>query len=250
VILLLGGTREGREIAGLLAQEGYPLIVSVANRYGRELLPANIACREGRLNQEQLDAFLREKQIRLLIDATHPFAAEVSQNAVCACQTCGVQYLRFERESTPLPDSPLIHPVDDFVQAARLALGLGKRIFLTIGSKNLAVFVEEAKQRQALVFARVLPLPAVIAACSHLLPPAQIIALQGPYSRAFNQALFHEYRAEVVVAKESGAEGGTPAKIEAAQALGLPLVIIKRPVIDYPHQVGSCQELLTTIAQM
>ncbi|MBI5789587.1 MAG: precorrin-6A reductase [Candidatus Schekmanbacteria bacterium] len=247
MILVFAGTKEGREIANLLIQEGYPLIVSVTDNYGKKLLPPNVMCHQGKLNQEQLAEFIVNHRINLMIDATHPFAVEASQNAIDVCKKKHVEYIRFEREKAVLPKSPLIHLVKDFPEAARLAVTTGKRIFLTIGSKNIAVFCALAKKSKAEIVLRVLPSPGVLENCLKYLSPSRIIALQGPCSVALNKAMFQEYQTDVIVTKDSGREGGTEAKIEAALSLAIPIIIIQRPAVIYPNQVNNYQELLTKV---
>ena len=220
----------------------------------------------GRRNQEELVSLLRQKGITLLIDATHPFAQEASRNARAAASITGIPYIRFERPATDFSTdfmmaggASIIHPVADYDEAATKAVALGDVIFLAIGSKNLARFrqavrqtvAEAAVRRQKRLIARVLPDPTVMKICLDLgFRPADIVAMQGPFSRELNRALLEHFHAEVLVTKESGPTGGTPEKIQAAQDLGIPVVLIQRPQLDYGLVVRDYAALFGHIGQL
>jgi precorrin-6A/cobalt-precorrin-6A reductase len=220
----------------------------------------------GRRNQEELATLLRQQGIALLIDATHPFAQEASRNARAAATITGIPYIRFERPSTDLSTdfmmaegASIIHTVADYDEAAAKAAALGDVIFLAIGSKNLAPFRQAVGQavgealakRQKRLIARVLPDPTVIKKCLDLgFWPADIVAMQGPFSRELNRALLEHFHAQVLVTKESGPTGGTPEKIQAAHDLGLPVVLIKRPQLDYGLVVRDYAALFFHVRQL
>lgn len=267
MILLLAGTADGREIFSLLKEKGYPVVATVTTAYGAQALAggrtagarapaggangadgadgAGGAVFSRALGAAGMAVFIREKKINAVVDASHPFAVRASANARRACKAAGVPYVRYERPMANLPEDPLIHAVRDFSRAARKAVSFGEPIFLTTGSKTLPVFVAEAKRAGKRVVARVLPAPEVLARCLALgLQPADLIALQGPFSYEFNRALLREYRAAVLVTKESGPAGGTEEKVKAALDLGIPVVLIKRPAARYPRVVSNYAELL------
>ena len=144
-----------------------------------------------------------------------------------------------------------MHLVHSYEEAAETAAGLGRHIFLTTGSRNLARFVHAAAAFDCVLTARVLPTAEVVALCAELgLTPAQIIAMQGPFSRALNRAMYEKYEADVIVTKNSGTVGGTDAKFQAAEDLGLPVVVIDRPVLSYPHLAHTAEEVLTFVADI
>jgi len=253
LIMVLGGTTEAREAVRELARQGYPVVATAVTAHGAGLLRA---CGAATVLQEVMDearmrVVMENFGVRLLLDATHPYAERASLNALLAASTSGVPYVRLERPPWPVPEHPKVHCCLDYPEAARLAcqLAVNGRVFLAIGSKRLRVFVEEARLRGVRLIARVLPDPMVLAACfEEGLGPADLVALQGPVSRALNEALFRQFSVDVVVTKESGREGGTPEKVEAAMALGLEVIIVKRPAPKGPS-AGRVAEALRRIEE-
>lgn len=246
MILVLAGTEEGRRVAALLQQEGFSVQVSAVTAYGTKLLAqqglSNISA--GPLDEAALQQVLKQG-ITLLVDATHPFACQASQNAMAAAAAVGVPYLRLERPATALPEHSLVHEASDLATAIEKALSLGKVIFSTLGSKNLAPLVAAARSHGAQVVARVLPDSNVLRSCQELgLTPAQLVALQGPCSRELNAALYRQYQAQVVLTKNSGSTGGVEEKIDAALQVGIPIVVWQRPKLHYPLILQQPKEVV------
>lgn len=248
MILVLCGTADGREIAAALAGEGYSVLASAATVYGGQLLDGcGGEVITGRLTAEEMLDLIRQRKVRLLVDATHPYAEMASAVAAKACRLAGVPYIRYQRPAAPLPRHPLIQKAGGYEAAAALAARTGETIFLTTGSKTLPVFIKAARELGRRVVARVLPEPAIIENCRRMgLTPADIIALQGPCSEELNRALLAQYKASVLVTKESGDPGGTTAKIAAALSLALPVVIVERPTAP-PDAVDTLSGLLQQI---
>jgi len=234
VILVLAGTQDGREVAANLAGRGWPVAAAVVSGYGRDLFGGSLPVHTGPLDAAGLAALIARQGVRAVVDASHPYAAAASANAQAACAAAGVPYLRYERPAAPLPAYGKLHRASDAAAAARVAAGLGRVIFLTTGSRTLAVFKNEPLLAGRRLIARVLPEPGVVAVCRRLgFSPRDIVAMQGPFSRELNIALFREHAAEAVVTKNSGHIGGADSKFAAAAELGLPLVVIDRPAIAY-----------------
>jgi len=251
VILILGGTTEGREAARLLASAGWPVLVSVATPYGAELTGQDFAGEvlAGRRDAAGFAALLKERRVTVVVDATHPFAMEARRNAWQAAVACRVAYLRFTRPPEPLPGHPLVKAAPDFAAAAAVAVAHGPVIFLTTGSKTLPFFLPAARAAGCRVVARVLPEPEAIAACCEQgLLPRDIVALQGPVAEELNRALFRAFGATVVVAKESGARGGQGAKVRAALSLGIPVVVVRRPP-EKPGAIYDAAELVEKVSE-
>lgn len=243
MILVIAGTRDGRDLARTLSAEGHPVLISVCSEYGKQLAAESSpeVC-AGALDQAGMLRLIREKKVEWVVDASHPYAVNVSLNAMAACEEAGIFYLRFERQETALPAVGDIRRAEDAAQAAKLAATLGDVIFLTTGSHTLAAFKSEPALAAKRLVARVLPQPEVIAECAALgFVPADLAAMQGPFSHEMNVAMFRHYGADVIVTKNSGAAGGTDSKLSAARELGLPVVVIDRPRPCYPRVV-SCPE--------
>lgn len=246
MILVLGGTTEGRELALLLYEKGHSFLLSAATQLGVEQLSVPLDMRCGKLDEAGLIGLIDERDIKLVVDATHPFAAAASHNAMAACGRTGVSYLRLERPSVSIPQSEQVYTVDDFKAAAELAFDLGMRVLLTIGSRNLALFLKAAREKGGELVVRVLPQS--VDECLALgMPSEHVITFSGVDSVEQNRSWFKSYGVDVVVCKESGRVGGTPQKISAALELGVQVVVISRPVINYPKVVDSAERVLEMI---
>jgi len=251
MILVLAGTKDGRDLITLLDQAGYEVMASVFSEYGRQLVQlTHVPIHTGPLNTDGLMHLITSKKIDMVVDASHPYAVNVSQNAMAACQRTGILYLRYERPMIPLPVYKGLHVVYEYDQAAQLAASLGKVIFLTTGSRHLKLFKEGIGMVDHRLIARVLPEPSVLQECLEFgFLPKDIVAMQGPFSHDLNVALFKEYEAHVVVMKNSGQVGGSDTKMTAAMALGLPVVLIDRPVIDYRQIVYQMDDVLKFVKE-
>ena len=233
MILLLAGTKDARLLVPIL-RDAFPdekLLATAVSEYGAELLRGGEGCEvlQGKLDAGALSALIRERGVRVLVDATHPFAELASSAARLAAQETNIPCFRYERPHAALQEGENIIPVPDFKTAALLAASFSGTIFLTIGTRHLAEFLAVLPQKRR-VAARVLPDAESIRTCRELgLTPAEIIAIQGPLSVELNAALFTAYQAGVVVSKESGETGGTGEKVQAASILQIPVVLVSRP---------------------
>ena len=246
MIFVAAGTQEGRELAGALLQAGYDVTASVVSSYGEKLLKQypRLIINDKPLDEEALEDYIRQHGVRLFVDASHPYAANVSENAMRACRAANIPYIRYERASVPV-DYDKAYPVESYEEAASTAARLGTTVFLTTGSRNLKAFVLSDVLKGHTIIARILPTAGVLKECEELgLTPKQIVALQGPFSEELNIALYRQYGADVVVTKNSGEIGGTDTKITAAKKLGLPVVMIDRPKLDYDVIAYTFEEVL------
>lgn len=245
VILVLAGTKDGRQLARTLQARGYAVLVSVVTPYGATLAGADgLAVTVGALDEAALAALIHRERITYVIDATHPYAVGISATAQKVCRSLGIPYLRYERASSPLPAWEKLRVVPDWPEAAAAAAALGDTIFLAIGSRHLATFTTNPLLKGKRLVARVLPDPNVIAHCLFLgLTPADIIAMQGPFSHDLNCTVLRHFGAQVLVTKNSGPVGGTDTKISAARELNLAVVVVDRPVVAYGRTVSSWAEV-------
>ena len=221
-LLLLGGTREAVELARAL--DGDPGIETTYSLAGRTRRPAPVpaAVRSGGFGgPDGLEAYLREAGIGLVVDATHPYAAAISAHAAIACNLASVPRLVLHRPPwTRHPEDRWVE-VPDAESAARALPALGKRALLTVGSRGLAPYVKE-EDVTFVVRAVEPPAPA--------LDPArfEVVLSRGPFELDAERRLLDSRAIDVVVSKNSGGAAARP-KLEAARALGLPVVMIARP---------------------
>lgn len=232
MILVLAGTSEGRALADLLQKHDFNPICSVVSEYGEVLLRetgiSNVVVH--RLDTENMTAFIQKHDVSIVVDATHPFAVNISNLAQSVCRQLNIIYLRFQRYLDRNSELEGVNLVPSYQEAAHVACQLGKRIFLTTGSNHLDTFVQAAQRCQCQIIARVLPEPAVLAKCRDLgLMPRDVIAIQGPFSKDLNVQLMLHSKAQVLVTKNSGATGGFRDKVQAAQELNISVVVIQPP---------------------
>lgn len=226
LIVILSGTADGRWISGELARLGYRVLTMAPSVNSGEL-PAIT----GDVRIEGLPGgdLLGRINAQALVDCRHPLARNNGGELAADCEKNGVLYLAVGCEETHIQPGELMFPVHTMQEAAEKAAGLGKTVFLTTGSHGLEYFTKLQAQRDIRVVVRVLPEHRVIKKCQDMnIRPKDIVAMQGPFSKQINKALFKMYRASVVVTKDSGQAGGTDTKIEAALALKIPVVLIKR----------------------
>lgn len=235
MILVLAGTLDGRQLGKFLREQGLQIAISVTSEYGAALAEncADIINHEA-LDENTLEKFVAEHQIETIVDASHPYAQNISILAMKVSAKKSLKYIRYERKENTFTDYEKIFFVDTIAAAAKQACILGKNIFLTTGSRALPEFCQYINLQEYNLTARVLPDPKVLAECMSLgLTPKNIVAMQGPFSPEFNKFMFLHYQAEVIIMKDSGQVGGTAEKILAAKELNINVVLITRPKINY-----------------
>lgn len=243
MIWVVGGTSNAKEICEHLASEGHRVLVSVTTDYGRQLSEfPGIEVVQGKLSCEEMEHLIQTHGVRLVVDASHPFAAEVSAGAMQAAKNTGVPYLRFERANTCFENATY---VDSYEQAVAYLTEKPGNILLTTGSKFVAKFIPLGVER---LFARVLSTSDSVALCEQAgLKPVNVIAMCGVGSVALNLALLKEFDIRFLITKESGAEGGLPEKLEAASQANAEVIIIQRPAINYPEMYSEYDLLMARI---
>lgn len=239
-ILLFGGTAEGRELAGWLLERGIPTLVCVATEYGETLLPPESEAHVGRLDREGMEQLMASRPFTHVVDATHPYAVEVSQNIRAACEQAEVPLRRLLREESTHQAG---HWVESPEEAARWLAERGGNVLLAIGAKGLSAFQNLQRER---LFPRVLPVVESILACQEAgIPTRNIIALHGPFSQKLNQAMLEQYHIRYLVTKDGGRAGGFEEKAAAAREAGAELVVIGRP----PETGDSLEEIWSWLTQ-
>ena len=223
-LLLFGGTAEGREILTY----GLPAICCVATEYGAKMLEGtkNAEIRTGRISAAQIAELINERGISCVIDATHPYAAEVTDNIRRACDETGTPRRRVSRAKSFYGGASV---VSSCAEAADELDKCSGNVLLTTGSKELSPFKKVKGFRERL-FVRVLPTEESISlALAAGFAKERIIAAQGPFTIAENEAALRRAGAGIIVTKDGGAPGGMEEKLLAAEKLGVKVIVIARP---------------------
>ena len=253
LILLIGGTSETAPLANALADAGARVLVSTATEIVLDCgARAAIRRRSGRLDQDGMRDLLAREGVACIVDAAHPFAIELHQTARAVARAAGLPFVRYERAETAADISHArILTAGSHAEAARLACGAGKRVLLTTGSRCLKPYVEAARASGAELFARVLPEVESLEACRVAgLGAANIIAARGPFSLEANRALIARLCIDVLVTKDSGAAGGVPEKLAAAEAENCAVVLVRRPNAEHGSACRDATALLAELAQL
>lgn len=243
-IALFAGTTEGRQLALALCGRGLAVTACVATGWGRSLLeegqPETLAIREGRMDAHEMRDFLQGGGFFAAVDATHPYAREVSENLRAACEAACLPCLRLRREETPLPGCRL---AEDIREAAALCQKMPGSILLATGAKELPDFCRAlGPGGLSRLYPRVLPVEESIRRCREAgIPAGHIIAMQGPFSRELNLALMRQFSISVLVTKDGGSAGGMPEKLAAARQQGVSVVVIRRP--EEPGRSFTAEEI-------
>lgn len=250
-IWLIGGTQESAELAKAIVPLNLPCWVSVVTESARSLYPVTSLLQiwVGRLSADQIPQFLHHHQIHCILDASHPFAADISRLAIDVAALYNIPYLRYERPSiagqlrAADPIAGNVEYFDRFETLLNTDRLVNQRVLLTVGYRSLALF--EPWQAKACLHTRILPSPVALeAAMAAGFTPDRIIALRPPISAALETALWQQWQISTVVTKASGTAGGEDIKQQVAAALKVGLLVIERPVVTYPLQTHDLSRAL------
>lgn len=245
-ICVFAGTTEGRELIEFLSSQPVSVTACVATEYGGALLSPspNLTVSAKRLTAAEMEALFMAERFHLVVDATHPYAREVTENIAAACAETGTEYLRLLRSGGSAPEDGVF--AEDISQAAAYLNGTEGNILLTTGSKELMKFAS-IRDFESRVYARVLPMEQSLRLCREAgLSSSHILAMQGPFSREMNVAMLKSVGAKYLVTKDSGSAGGFPEKVAAAREAGVKLIVIGRP----PQRDGlDLNQILSLLCQ-
>ena len=230
-ILVFAGTTEGRLIAKRAGELCLDCYVSTATEYGKEILGhiEHVNRMSGRMEVSQMCAFIWDKKIELVIDATHPFAREVTENIQKACRKADCEYVRCLREKEEEDSGGGMKVFASVREAAAFLKDTKGNILLTTGTKELKEY-RRIPGFEKRCYARVLSTVSSVKQAAELgFEGKHLIAMQGPLSKEMNIALLRQVKAAYFVTKESGQAGGFQEKRQAAEETGTELVVIRRP---------------------
>lgn len=246
MIIILGGTKEGRELFYLLQKKGLPCIICVVSDYGKHVLAGSDSdVYLGSLNSQEIKELVKKKGSEFLVDATHPFAVKASKNAIKASQETGATYVRLERKREQLLRHELIKTIEEFNELEAY-LSEGRVVFHTAGSKILDNMVSLTRRKKSRLVVRIPPFISTLKKCLELgIAPENLVIIQGPCTRELNRELFKHFEADLVLTKESGEAGGQESKVLAAVDLGIEIVVWRRPELSYPISFDSIEKIFT-----
>ncbi|MEG9861003.1 MAG: cobalt-precorrin-6A reductase [Parvularculales bacterium] len=245
-LLILGGSSEAITLARTLNshcdfRNKFHIITSLAGRTGAPRHPPGMVRIGGFGGVHGLARFLREENITLMVDATHPYACRISRNGAVACRLCHISRLHLQRPPWQQVTGDAWQRVPTMVAAAD-TLPSGARAFLAIGRQEIKAFA--GRDDIDLMVRTVDPL-----GVSHLTPRCTFITGRGPFCVADEQALLEAHNITHLVCRNSGG-AGSYAKLEAARTLGIPVIMVDRPPPPPSPRIASVEDALRCIRRL
>ncbi len=250
MIWLIGGTSESVILAKAIAALNINCTITVTTENARSLykdIPL-VKVIVGTLELYDLSVFLRKNKIQAIVDASHPFANQISEYAIDTSQELNIPYLRFERKTLKFMESKNVIYLESFTILIEGDYLINSRALITVGFTDVNLF--KPLHRKATLFARLLPAMTPFRYIFEAgFSPENIIAIRPPVTEEFERALWQMWNIDTVVTKASGSEGGEDIKYKVAQELGVKLIIIQRPEIEYPQQTSNIKTVCNWVAQ-
>ncbi|EPY6471032.1 cobalt-precorrin-6A reductase [Clostridium sporogenes] len=250
MIALILGTSEGREILSLLNKFTDNILISTATAYGGEILK-NYKYKKLNtkpLSKEELSNMLKENQVNILIDASHPYALEVTKNAREVSKDLNIEYLRYERPSSSeeFKENKKVVFLEDYKDLNEALKNIKGNILNTSGSRNMDKILDLKLENR--IIHRVLPSVKVLEDCFNLeVKVEDLMAIKGPISKELNKAFIKDYDAKALILKDSGPQGGTKEKILACLECDIYALVIRRKKINYEREFNDIKELVEYI---
>lgn len=252
MIGLILGTSEGKNILSKLNTYTDDIFVTTATEYGGELLE-NFKFKKLNTKPLILDELihkLRENKVDILLDASHPYALTITENAIEACKRLGISYVRYERKSIldKFKGNNNVIKVKDYSELKDELAGIKGTILNTTGSNNINKFIDMKLNNR--IIHRVLPSVGVMDKCFKLgIKTENIIAIKGPIGYELNCSFIKEYDARAIILKDSGIQGGTEEKLKAAVNMDIKAFVINRHTIKTEDCFNSEEEVLDFIVK-
>ena len=255
--IVIAGTTEARIVIEALTEKGFFVTAAVATRLGAQALDdlpdkALIRVETGRKNSQEFTDFIIQENPAAVIDASHPFAVEVSKTVMEACALADRVYIRYIRPELSI--NPALMPqtvdVDNAGQAAAYLNTVCGNVLLTTGTNTVGAYVSGIRDFNRRCYVRVLQTPESVQACQKAgVDAAHVISMNPPFSVADNVKLLKEKNIDFLVTKDSGQAGGFPEKLMAAKAVGAGVIIIRRPRenLSDTQRADSLEKLLVLL---
>ncbi len=240
------GTSEGRKILSLINKYTDNIAVTTATTYGGQLLKEfkikNLNTKP--LNKEEMLNWIKNNRINILVDASHPYAQEVTKTALECANDLNIKYVRYERQGVleDITGEDIIR-VKDYYEAINIIKKIEGNILNTTGGNNVSKFLNLDFEYR--IIHRILPSPNVLAKIVEAgIKLKDIIALQGPISYELEKAFINQYNAKAILTKDSGIEGGVLEKLKAVRECKIKLIVMEKPKFNYDLVFYHEEELI------
>lgn len=274
-IIVIAGTSDARQLINKLLTFEIKVFATVTTEYGKSLLMQDnmsstqasetiskmdsqriipnqkyFEVLEGKLTSGEMQKLISDNNSICIIDASHPYAKEASINAMQACELAGIPYIRYERSACAevhAYEEEVIH-VASYEEAASVCNLIKGNILVTTGSNTITTFTSIIEDYEQRLFCRVLPTSGILSKCEKAgLTASNIIAIKGPFSYEMNLETIRHCKAKVLVTKDSGDEGGTYQKLQAARVAEIKVIMIGRPKIEYKNKFTSIDDVMKAV---
>lgn len=240
------GTSEGRKILSLINNYTDEIAVTTATTYGGQLLKEfRIKSLNTKpLNKEEMLNWIKDNGINILVDASHPYAQEVTKTALECSNDLNIKYVRYERQGAleDITGEDIVR-VKNYDEAIEVIKNIDGNILNTTGGNNVSKFLNLDFEYR--IIHRILPSPNVLAKIVEAgIKLKDIIALQGPISYELEKAFINQYNAKAILTKDSGIEGGVLEKLKAVRECKIKLIVIEKPKSNYDLVFYHEEELI------
>ncbi|GAA0739098.1 cobalt-precorrin-6A reductase [Clostridium oceanicum] len=250
MIALILGTKEGRDILSLLNKFTEDLFISTATKYGGEILKDyNFKIMNDKpLNKDEMINVLKKNKIKALIDASHPYALEVTKTCMEVSKELDIEYIRYERPSVlkEFKGEDKVITLESYEDLKDAISKIKGNILNTSGSRNIEKILNLNLENR--IIHRILPSVKVLQKCLDLkIKVEDIIAIKGPITKELNDAFIKDYNGKALILKDSGKEGGTKEKILACLENNIYALVIKRKKVYYENEFNDVENLVSYI---
>lgn len=248
-IVVFSGTSDSFEIIKLLVKNGFNVIASVATNEGTKMLSNidNIKISEERLDNEKMTEFFINSKTNIVVDASHPYAENVSKTAIEVCKSLNIKYIRYERPSEGVNENCIF--VDNYEKAVEFVEKINGNILVTTGVNNIEKYMALNNYKNR-IFARVLNNEKSYNKAKYIgLSDEHILQGSGIYTTSNNINVINKYNIKSIITKDSGRAGGFLEKTEAAHICNIPIIIIKRPSVQYGIVTDNISGVLDIIRE-
>lgn len=254
MILVLSGTTEGNSLIKRLIGDGFDVIASFSSSLGKQSVSGFApSCSRLILNDKKLVLkdmldLIDRHGVRCIVDATHPFAVEVSKNALAASAERNIKYIRFERQGVSEKKNGSIIYAEDFGEAENILKKTPGNVLFTIGVNNVRIYRDIYTDKDRRCFIKILPSRESLDRCIDSgVSEKQIVASYKSWGKDLLKSFIRENNIDIILTKQSGRSGGEEEKVRAARESGILLIIIKRPMLSYPIIEYDIEEVIKEI---
>lgn len=246
MVWVIAGTKDSRDFLEKYIIFNKNIIVSTATEYGGKLLEdLDIKIFSEKLDKQAMLNFVKEHSVKKIIDTSHPYAFEVSKNAMEVAEEKKIEYFRFEREKLNLLPKKysIFQTIEELVRHLE---NLEGNILITLGSNNVPYF-KSLKNLNNIYF-RILPKWDMVKKCEdNNILPKNIIAMQGPFSEIMNIAMLEQLNIKYLVTKKAGDTGGEREKVSACDKKNVEIIYLEKKEIEYKNCYSNIDELIENL---